>query len=126
MPAIDPNAPILVFDGDCSFCTSSARWIERRLPSSVRVEPWQRLDLDALGLTEHDVTTAAYWVDEHQQTHRGSRSTAKALVAAGGGWRAVGVALQVPPISWLAALGYVVIAKNRHRLPGGTPACKVP
>jgi predicted DCC family thiol-disulfide oxidoreductase YuxK len=41
-------------------------------------------------------------------------------------WKAVGVVLQVPPISWLAALVYVVVAKNRHRLPGGTPACKLP
>ena len=24
------------------------------------------------------------------------------------------------------ALGYIVIAKNRYRLPGGTPACKLP
>jgi predicted DCC family thiol-disulfide oxidoreductase YuxK len=117
---------MLIFDGDCSFCTSSAQWIEHRLPPSVHVEPWQRLDLASFRLTERDVTTAAYWVDERARTHRGHRAIAKALVAAGGAWKVVGVILQVPPISWLAALGYVVIAKNRHRLPGGTPACKLP
>ena len=126
MPTSAPNAPTLIFDGDCSFCTSSAQWIERRLPPTARVEPWQRLDLAAVGLTERDVTTAAYWVDERGRTYRGHQSIARALVAAGGAWKVVGVALQIPPISWLAALGYVVIAKNRHRLPGGTPACKLP
>lgn len=126
MPVAAPNGPLLIFDGDCRFCTSSAQWIDHRLPDGVRVEPWQRLDLEPLGLTEHDVTTAAYWVDENGSSYRGARSIAKALVHAGGVWKGVGIALQIPPISWLAALVYVVVAKNRHRLPGGTPACKLP
>jgi predicted DCC family thiol-disulfide oxidoreductase YuxK len=125
VPGNAPNAPILIFDGDCSFCTTSAAWLEHRVPDDVRVEPWQRLDLDALGLTEADVTAAAYWVDEHGTTYRGHRSIAKALIAAGAGWKPVGVLMLVPPFSWLAALAYGVIAKNRHRLPGGTPACKL-
>jgi predicted DCC family thiol-disulfide oxidoreductase YuxK len=117
---------MLIFDGDCSFCTSSATWIEHRLPSGTRVEPWQRIDLRSLGLTEADVTTAAYWVDERGKNHRGHRSIGKALMAAGGKWRAIGALILIPPFSWLAALGYAVIAKNRHRLPGSTPACKLP
>jgi predicted DCC family thiol-disulfide oxidoreductase YuxK len=121
-----PNGPMLIFDGDCSFCTSSAKWIEHRLPSSTRVEPWQRIDLDALGLTEVDVTTAAYWVNERGRTFRGHRSIGKALMAAGGVWKPVGALILLPPFSWLAALLYAIVAKNRHRLPGGTPACKLP
>ena len=54
---------LLIFDGDCGFCTTSAGWIERRLPDDVRVAPWQILDLEQYGLTESDVTSAAYWVD---------------------------------------------------------------
>jgi predicted DCC family thiol-disulfide oxidoreductase YuxK len=117
---------MLIFDGDCRFCTSSATWIGHRLPDGVRVEPWQRLDLGAYGLTEHDVTTAAYWVDESGQKYRGHRSIAKALIAADGVWKPIGSALLIPPISWIAALVYFAVAKNRYRLPGGTPACKVP
>ena len=121
-----PNTPMLIFDGDCSFCTSSAQWIEHRLPDSVHVEPWQRLDLAQYGLTEDDVTTAAYWVDERGRTYRGDLSIAKALVAAGGAWKVIGWLLQLPPVSLLSAIGYKLVAKNRHRLPGGTPACKLP
>ena len=126
MPPAVPNTPLLIFDGDCSFCTSSAEWIRRHVPAGTHVEPWQRLDVTPFHLTEHDVSTAAYWVDEAGGTYRGHRAIAKALVAAGGAWKAVGIVLQIPPFSWLAALGYLVIAKNRHRLPGGTPACKLP
>ena len=46
--------PVLVFDGDCAFCSTSARFVSERLrrsPADYAVEPWQRLDLDALGLT---------------------------------------------------------------------------
>jgi predicted DCC family thiol-disulfide oxidoreductase YuxK len=117
---------MLIFDGDCSFCTSSANWIRHRLPKTARVEPWQRLDLDSFGLTERDVTSAAYWVDERGRTYRGHRSIGKALTAVGGIWKAVGALILVPPISWLAALGYAIVARNRSRLPGGTPECKLP
>ena len=125
MPADVDNQPVLVFDGDCSFCTSSAMWLEHRAPASVRVQPWQRLDIEDLGLTEHDVETAAYWIDEHGRKFRGHRAIGKSLIAIGGAWKPVGVLMLIPPFSWLAALGYVLVAKNRHRLPGGTPACKL-
>ena len=121
-----PKGPMLIFDGDCSFCTSSAHWIRHRLPDTAQVEPWQRLDLDAYGLTQRDVTTAAYWVDERGTQYRGHRSIGKALVAAGGIWKPVGALILLPPISWLAALGYAIVARNRSRLPGGTPECKIP
>lgn len=126
MPPAVPNPPVLIFDGDCAFCTSSAEWIQRRVPADVHVEPWQRIDLDHFGLTEHDVMTAVYWVDERSRKHRGDAAVAKALVAAGGVWKPVGWLLQVPGVSLLAAIGYKLVSLNRHRLPGGTPACKLP
>jgi predicted DCC family thiol-disulfide oxidoreductase YuxK len=126
VPTESPNTPLLIFDGDCGFCTTSAQWIEHRLPAPVHVKPWQRLDLGPLGLTEQDVTSAAYWVDERGRTYRGDAAIAKSLVAVGGVWKPIGWLLQVPPISLLAAVGYKLVAKYRYKLPGGTPACKVP
>jgi hypothetical protein len=54
---------------------------------------------------------------------RPSRSWAR-LAAAGGAWGFVGKTLLVPPVRWLAAAGYPVVARYRYRLPGGTSACK--
>jgi predicted DCC family thiol-disulfide oxidoreductase YuxK len=31
----------------------------------------------------------------------------------------------LPPFSWLAEGVYRVVAANRQRLPGGTPACRL-
>lgn len=116
---------LLVFDGDCGFCTASARWIERRLPSSTSVQPWQVLDLDELGLTQGDVTAAAWWVDRRGRQHRGHAAIGRALIAAGGTWGVIGRLVITPPISWLARPAYWLIARNRHRLPGSTDACRI-
>jgi len=120
-----PNTPLLVFDGDCAFCTSSARWIERRFARPVSVVPWQRLDLGPLGLADQDVVTAAWWVDTAGRTYRGHRAIAQALRASRGGWRWAGALIDVPPVSWMARAVYWLVARYRHRLPGGTPACRL-
>lgn len=122
-----PNLPLLEYDGDCGFCTRSARWVERRLPagSGVSVAPWQQLDLDALGLTSTDVSKAAWWIDADGTKRRGHRAIAAALRAIGGRWRLVGTVLDVPPVSWLAAPVYALVARCRDRMPGSTDGCKI-
>lgn len=120
-------APILVYDGDCGFCTASARWIERRLrPGTAEVRPWQELDLDRLGLSIDDVTTRAWWVAPGDAPRGGHRAIAEALRSAGRAWPAVGRALTLPGVDRLAEHGYRLVARNRHRLPGATAACALP
>ena len=116
----------LIFDGDCGFCTSSARWIEARLPDDVAVSPWQSLDLDQFGLTERQVTTAAYWVDDVGNLFRGHDAIGRSLVAAGGAWALLGRSLTMPPGSWIARPAYALIARFRYKLPGSSDACRLP
>jgi predicted DCC family thiol-disulfide oxidoreductase YuxK len=123
-----PDRPTLVFDGDCGFCTTSANWIARHWPErdGPVATPWQRLPADvvtASTLTVADFQRAAWWIDGSRQ-EEGSRAVGRAFIAAGGAWALVGWALLVPPISWVAPLGYRLVARYRYRLPGGTPACK--
>lgn len=121
----DNGQVLLIFDGDCAFCTSSAGWIERRLPDDVRVAPWQILDLEVYGLTEQDVTTAAYWIDDAGRAHRGHLGIGRSLIAAGGIRAVVGRLVVTPPVSWIAKPVYALIARYRHRMPGATGACRV-
>ena len=117
---------MLIFDGDCGFCTTSARWLQDRLPEAVAVTPYQAIDLGGVGLTEAQTSSAAYWIDETGTTRRGAAAIAAALTACGGAWGIVGRALALPPLSWLAAGVYAVVARNRHLLPGATDACRLP
>jgi predicted DCC family thiol-disulfide oxidoreductase YuxK len=123
-----PATPaILVFDGDCGFCTSAARWASRRFGRGERAEAWQLLGAPALaglGLTVEDARSAAWWVDGRGPA-RGHRAIGRALQA-GGGWRRLaGTLVLTPPASWGAAVAYRLVVRYRYRLPGGTPACRL-
>ena len=118
---------LLVYDGDCSFCTSCVRWITAHWNGPQRAVAWQHLDaddLDRIGLTLDDVRRASWWVDSTRGRSRGHLAIAHALRAAHG-WPSVGGLMLVPPLRWLAAGVYLLIARWRHRLPGGTPACRM-
>jgi predicted DCC family thiol-disulfide oxidoreductase YuxK len=130
--AEDMNAiamPTLVFDGDCAFCTSSVHWAERWCRPAARFVPWQQLDLGAHGLTQEQVTTSVQWLRPRTSARpipSGAAAIARLLLRSRWPFRPVGALMLVPPISWLAAGTYRLVANNRYRLPGGTPACAMP
>lgn len=117
--------PALVFDGECGFCTTMAGAFQRRL-GLANVEPWQSLDLDALGLSAEACRQAVQWVDEAGRSAAGERAVIAALRHAGGGWGWLGRILDLPGVRQLSGVVYRIVARNRHRLPGGIPACKLP
>lgn len=122
---------VLVFDGDCGFCSSCARFLERRVAGGrggmpFSVVPWQRADLAALGLTEAQCREAVQWVDGRGQVAAGAPAIAAALSAGPAAYRLVGRAMDLPLVRGLGAVVYGWVAANRSRLPGGTPACRMP
>lgn len=116
--------PVLVFDGDCGFCTTSARVLERIGPEA-EIVAWQFADLAALGITAEQAAEAVQWIGADGTVRSGHEAIAAALSTAGRIWKIVGRTLLLPGISWAAARVYRLVAANRYRLPGGTPACKV-
>lgn len=116
--------PLLVFDGDCGFCSTSARagrrWL--RLP---HVEPWQFLDLDALGVSEEACTDAVQWIGVDGEVVSAEHAVIAALRHAGGVWKLLGSMLALPGVRALAGVVYRWVARNRYRLPGGTAACRL-
>ena len=120
-----PGRPLLVFDGDCGFCTSAARFGQRRLKLE-HVEPWQFLELAALGLTEGECQEAVQWVAADGSIVSAEGAVIAALRHAGGAWKLLGAVLGVPGVRHVAGAMYRLIATYRHRLPGGTAACRLP
>lgn len=126
MPGGRAVRPILIFDGDCAFCTSSAQWVQRRLKSDVAVEPWQYVDLALYGTDAHRARHEVIWVDYSGRLSGGAQAFAQWLIHSGRQpWKLVGSMITVPPVRWIAAGVYRVIANNRDRMPGGTPACAI-
>jgi predicted DCC family thiol-disulfide oxidoreductase YuxK len=120
------SLPVLVFDGDCGFCTTCARFLGRWVVSggSASVAPWQQRDVTELGLTPDQCQAAVQWVDEHGQVASGHTAVAAALRAGHPVWRPLGALLVAPGFSWAAGRTYAWIANHRYALPGGTPACR--
>lgn len=120
---------MLIYDGDCRFCTTSANWIAKRWSanSGARAVAWQLVDLKVIEnsqLALEDLERSAWWIDGDLE-EGGSRAVGRALMRAGGTWALLGRLILVPPVSWIAPIGYGAVVRFRHRLPGGTPACKL-
>jgi predicted DCC family thiol-disulfide oxidoreductase YuxK len=116
-------SPTLIFDGDCAFCARWAAWARRHLPPGTHVEPWQGGNTRRYGLTVSEVQSAAYWIGGDGRAWRGSRGLAQAMMTMGRGWKALGMVIEAPIIRWMAAAGYTLIARWRHRLAGGEASC---
>ena len=103
------------------------RAAQRVLPGDVPAIPWQRVpDLAGYGLTPEAAAESVRWVDSSGAVARGHEAVAHLLIHAGGPWSVAGRALLLPVITDLARAVYEIVARNRDRLPGGTPACRVP
>jgi predicted DCC family thiol-disulfide oxidoreductase YuxK len=117
---------VFLFDGDCAFCTTCARFIDRRIPTRARVVAWQFADLDKLGVTPEAAEQAVQWIPAGGGAALAGPDAIAALLRDGGGmWRPAGAALRLRPVRWLAWPAYRWVARNRHRLPGGTAACSL-
>jgi len=116
---------MLVTDGDCGFCQRAAAALVEHVRPVARVAPYQTLDLAALGVARQRAEHEVLWLDGDRV--RGGAAAVAAMLRTSpvAAWRAAGRVLALPPVSWLAAAVYVLIARNRHRLPGGTAQCVV-
>ena len=116
---------VLVFDGDCGFCTTSARfakrWVDRRGRYDLR--PWQELDLAALGLTQAQCIEAAQYVRPDGTVASAHLAIAEGLHHGAPLWRPLGWLVAAPGVRAVAARVYTWVADHRYQLPGGTPAC---
>lgn len=121
------SGSVLVYDGDCGFCSATARflrrWVDRR--ERYAIEPWQALDLVSLGLTEAQCTDAAQFVAPGSPPRAGHRAIAAALREGEPPWRIAGRIITLGPIDRLSALVYRWVASHRQALPGGTTTCDV-
>ena len=100
--------------------------LERPGERNARLTPWQFTDLVALGTTAERAQREALWVGTDRTIYGGAAAFAEWLKFRGGGYGIAGRAMGLPVVRALAAAVYGVIAKNRHRMPGGTPACALP
>lgn len=118
--------PVLIFDGDCGFCTTTANYIVKRSKTPILAHAWQLIDVTEYGILQPQAQKRVYVIDEghafggHEAFAQLLRLQKNPLLTA------IAWVMVVPPICWLSRIAYALVARYRHKLPGGTPACKLP
>jgi predicted DCC family thiol-disulfide oxidoreductase YuxK len=115
---------VFIFDGDCAFCSSAARVMRKMTREVTPIRPYQKLDLPALGLSSELTSKAVYYVRDGKYLVA-AQAIAQLLIDSKTVFSIFGLILKLPVIRSLAKNVYYWIAKNRHRLPGGKPECKM-
>lgn len=117
--------PVLIYDGDCGFCTRSVRWATR-LPVRMRVLPWQQANLTAYRTTTARAQHEVLWVSVTGRVTGGAEAVAEMLKSGTQPCPIFGWIISAPVARSFAEWGYRWVANNRYRLPGSTPACQLP
>jgi predicted DCC family thiol-disulfide oxidoreductase YuxK len=118
--------PVLIFDGDCGFCTTTANYIVKRSKTPITAHAWQLIDVTKYGILQPQAQKRVYIIDNghayggHEAFAHILRLQKNVLLSA------IAFVMVVPPVCWLSRIGYALVSRCRHKLPGGTPACKLP
>lgn len=119
---------LVITDADCGFCQNSIQFCARHFKGTWINVPNNTVDSSQFGLSDHQITTASWWVESVDGRIRvfGGAKNFGAMMINAGTWRVpIGVLAFIPPFSWIAAGLYRFIAANRGRFPGSTPSCSV-
>jgi predicted DCC family thiol-disulfide oxidoreductase YuxK len=106
---------VLVYDGECEFCSRLARWVEQRDGRGhISVRPNQQAGLvERLGLTRAEVERAAWAVEPGGAKFEGAAAVNRVLRELGGTWRGLGSLYLAPPIGWVEDRYYARVAHRR-------------
>lgn len=69
---------------------------------------------------------AAWYVDETGRAFRGAAAINTALGMLGGVFALVSILYRLPGFRQIEDAAYAWVARNRHRMPGASDACKLP
>ena len=116
---------IVIYDGDCAFCSSAARFAQRRVAPELIYSPYQFSELAKYGITTAQAQSSLKFVTDSGEVLSAHVAVSQIMQNGNKFWKLLGIITTLPIIRSLADLGYRLTAKYRHKLPGGTPTCKM-
>ena len=116
---------LVIYDGDCAFCSSAARFAQQQVAPSLSYSPYQFTVLAKYGITTEQALSSLKFVTNSGEVLSAHLAVSQIMRNGNKFWKLLGILVDLPIIRLLAALGYKLTAKYRHKLPGGTPTCKM-
>ncbi|MEU1303869.1 thiol-disulfide oxidoreductase DCC family protein [Streptomyces shenzhenensis] len=122
-----PSSPVLAYDGDCGFCQTSIDRIRDLAAPTLKAMPWQFLPTESTSPHRRRLDREVLLLDGDSVLAGGADALARYVgTSPSRAYRALAVMVRLPGIRACARVIYRWVSSNRHRLPGGTPACAVP
>ncbi len=122
---------LLIFDGDCGICTTTAEYIKKRSNESfIKVKPYQVLNLNEIHNELNAVKTSksVYFYEVNtSRIYSKSKAVFMALKKMNGVYKVMGYLLDNPLFVFISNPIYNLIAKNRTKISKlfGLNACKI-
>lgn len=115
---------LLLVDGDCGFCMRAGAWLKSRT-DGIEIARLQQVDVTQYGLEPSAVAKRLHAISP-DSVRVGSAAIAEALRHGSLRLRVAAAILEAPVLRWFAHGVYAMVARFRHRLPGGTAECRLP
>ncbi|MCQ9181683.1 DUF393 domain-containing protein [Streptomyces sp. IBSBF 2953] len=126
-PTSGSAPPVLAYDGDCGFCQSCVDRIRSLAAPTLEAVPWQFLPAESTAPHRARLDREVLLLRGATVVAGGSDAVARWLGSSpSAGYRAAAAVPRLPGVRGCARVVYRWVSRNRHRLPGGTPACAVP
>lgn len=115
-----------IYDGDCSFCTRSTKFIAGTTPHFNAVASVNCIELLAkYGIDKRLTEEVAIWISSSGEVKLGAFAIAAALKKGNVLKRILGIIIDIFPINYLAKAVYRQIAKRRKFFGWGESSCAV-
>ncbi|HEY5112103.1 MAG TPA: DCC1-like thiol-disulfide oxidoreductase family protein [Acidimicrobiales bacterium] len=118
----DSQEPVMLFDGDCAFCTKCAVRAHRLRLNCV-FTALQSVDLPSLGVDPVRARREVALRFDDGTVLYGHETIAGVLRTGSFPWRFLGRVLVLGPINRLSATVYRAVSQHRYQLPGGARTC---
>ena len=118
--------PVFLYDADCGICEQGTQRMRTRMRPPVDIIAWQDADLQSLGVAVDEVLFSPVFVRTDGTHVTGVRSMLSVMASTGAAGRRRAAVLGSRALLPLIEAAFRAFYRNRHRLPGGTDACRLP
>ena len=108
------SKPLLIFDGDCGFCSRSVESWKAKTGDRIDYEPYQTVAKEFPQIAESEFAKAVHFVDQDGTITKGAEAVFRLMSYAPGKTWMYRAYRKVPLVAPMSELGYQVVAKNRQ------------